>query len=48
MSEQEVVAKAPDLVAPVLGAEKCTKLIEKIFVLGRVQDVRELRPLLQP
>jgi 2-methylcitrate dehydratase PrpD len=48
MSQEEVVAKARDLVTPVLGSDKCTKLIEKIFGLDRVRDVRELRPLLQP
>jgi len=48
MSEAEVVAKARDLMAPVLGAEKCTRLIEKMLKLDRVQDLRELRPLLQP
>jgi 2-methylcitrate dehydratase PrpD len=48
MSQDEVVAKARDLVTPVLGADKCAKLIEKIFELERVPDVRELRPLLQP
>jgi 2-methylcitrate dehydratase PrpD len=48
MSREEVVAKARDLVTPVLGAETCTKLIEKIFGLDRVRDIRELRPLLQP
>jgi 2-methylcitrate dehydratase PrpD len=48
MNRDEVVAKARDLVTPVLGAETCTKLIEKIFALERVPDVRELRPLLQP
>jgi 2-methylcitrate dehydratase PrpD len=47
MSQEEVVAKARDLVTPVLGADKCTKLIDKIFGLDRVRDVRELRPLLQ-
>ncbi len=48
MSQDEVVAKARDLVTPVLGADTCAKLIEKIFGLDRVRDVRELRPLLQP
>ncbi len=48
MSREEVVAKARDLVTPVLGADTCAKLIEKIFGLDRVRDVRELRPLLQP
>jgi 2-methylcitrate dehydratase PrpD len=48
MSQDEVVAKTRDLVTPVLGAETCTKLIEKIFQLDQVPDIRELRPLLQP
>ena len=47
MSRDEIVAKARDLVTPVFGAEKCNKLIEKIFNLDEVRDVRELRPLLQ-
>jgi 2-methylcitrate dehydratase PrpD len=48
MSQDEVVVKARDLVTPVLGAATCSKLIEKIFQLDRVPDIRELRPLLQP
>jgi 2-methylcitrate dehydratase PrpD len=48
MSQEEVVAKARDLVSPVLGADTCTKLIDKISSLDRVRDVQELRPLLQP
>jgi 2-methylcitrate dehydratase PrpD len=47
MSRDEIVAKARDLVTPVLGAETCTKLIEKVFGLEQMKDVRELRPLLQ-
>jgi 2-methylcitrate dehydratase PrpD len=47
MSKDEIVAKARDLITPVLGAETCTKLIETVFGLERVKDVRELRPLLQ-
>ena len=47
MSRDEIVTKARDLVTPVFGAEKCNKLIEKIFKLDDVRDVRELRPLLQ-
>jgi 2-methylcitrate dehydratase PrpD len=47
MSKDEIVAKARDLVTPVLGAETCTKLIEKVFGLEQMKDVRELRPLLQ-
>ena len=47
MSRDEIVTKARDLVTPVFGAEQCNKLIEKIFKLDDVRDVRELRPLLQ-
>jgi 2-methylcitrate dehydratase PrpD len=47
MSHDEIVAKARDLITPVLGAEKCAKLIERIYALEQVQDIRDLRPLLQ-
>jgi 2-methylcitrate dehydratase PrpD len=47
MSKEEIIAKARDLITPVLGAESCTRLIEKIFALEQIKDVRELRPLLQ-
>jgi hypothetical protein len=48
MSHDEIVAKARDLITPVLGAEKCTGLIDRIFALEQVKDIRELRTLLQP
>ena len=47
MSEDEIVGKARDLIVPVLGADKCTALIDQVLALERVKDVRELRPLLQ-
>jgi len=47
MSRDEVVAKARDLIVPVLGATKCDALVEKLLGLENVKDVRELRPLLQ-
>jgi 2-methylcitrate dehydratase PrpD len=47
MSKEEIIAKARDLITPVLGTEKCTNLIEKVFGLEQIKDVRELRPLLQ-
>lgn len=47
MPREEVVAKARDLMAPVLGAATTASLIEKVFALERVKDIRELRPLLQ-
>jgi len=47
MTSDEVTAKARDLMAPVLGAQKCATLIERIFALEEVANIRELRPLLQ-
>ncbi|HLH98628.1 MAG TPA: MmgE/PrpD family protein [Xanthobacteraceae bacterium] len=47
MSQEEIVAKARDLIIPVLGSETCTKLIDKVFGLEQVKDIRELRSLLQ-
>ena len=47
MSRDEVVAKAQDLMNPVLGAPKATKLIEAIFGIERIKNITELRPLLQ-
>jgi 2-methylcitrate dehydratase PrpD len=47
MTRDEVIAKASDLIAPVLGSAKCSRLIEKIFHFEDVGDIRELRPLLQ-
>lgn len=47
MTRDEVVAKARDLITPVLGAATCGKLIEKIWALENVKEIGELRPLLQ-
>jgi 2-methylcitrate dehydratase PrpD len=47
MDREEVVAKARDLIAPILGAPKCDALVDKLLNLENVKDVRELRPLLQ-
>jgi 2-methylcitrate dehydratase PrpD len=47
MTRDEVLAKARDLITPVLGAQKCAELIGKIVGLEAVTDIRELRPLLQ-
>ena len=47
MTRDEVVAKARELMAPVLGATTCSNLIERVLALDTVKDVRELRPLLQ-
>ena len=47
MTRDEVVAKARELMTPVLGAATCSNLIERVLALDAVKDVRELRPLLQ-
>jgi len=47
MPREEVVAKARDLMTPVLGAERCGKLIQTTLNLEMLKSIRELRPLLQ-
>ena len=47
MTRAEIVAKASDLIAPILGPVKCASLIERIFQLDSVRSIRDLRPLLQ-
>jgi 2-methylcitrate dehydratase PrpD len=47
MTRDEVVDKARDLIAPVLGPATCSTLIDKLLALETLKDVRELRPALQ-
>jgi 2-methylcitrate dehydratase PrpD len=47
MSRVEVIDKARDLTAPILGREPAERLIETVFAIEAVTDVRSLRPLLQ-
>jgi 2-methylcitrate dehydratase PrpD len=47
MTREEVVAKARELMTPVLGATKTSKLIDRVLGLDNVKNIRELRPLLQ-
>lgn len=47
MTREEIIAKARDLITPVLGASKCRSLIERVFALETLRNVRELRALLQ-
>jgi 2-methylcitrate dehydratase PrpD len=47
MSRAEVMEKARDLTAPVLGREKSSGLIDTIYAIEAVSDMRSLRPLLQ-
>jgi 2-methylcitrate dehydratase PrpD len=47
MTRAEVVDKARDLIAPVLGAPTAQKLIDTLLGIEAVKDVRALRPMLQ-
>jgi 2-methylcitrate dehydratase PrpD len=47
MTRQEVMNKARDLMAPVLGAGQADQLIEAVLNLERLASVRALRSLLQ-
>jgi 2-methylcitrate dehydratase PrpD len=47
MTRDEVIAKARDLITPVLGAAASSKLIDAVFALESVKNIRDLRPLLQ-
>lgn len=47
MSRQEIEDKARDLIAPIFGPDRCAKLIQTVFHLEAVRNIRELRPLLQ-
>jgi 2-methylcitrate dehydratase PrpD len=47
MARTEVIDKARDLTAPILGREKSDKLIESVFAIETITDIRSLRPLLQ-
>ncbi len=47
MSRDEVAAKSRDLLAPVLGRRRAQRLIDTVWSIERVGDVRRLRRLLQ-
>ena len=47
MTQDEVIAKSRDLMAPALGPATCSALIERVLTLENVKNIRELRPLLQ-
>jgi hypothetical protein len=41
------VAKSNELMEPVLGAQTCANLVERVLGIESVKDIRELRPILQ-
>jgi hypothetical protein len=45
MPREEVVAKARDLIAPVLGGATAQKLIDTVIAIETVPNIRALRPL---
>ena len=47
MPRGEVVDKARDLIAPVLGTVTAQKLVDVLLAIETVKDIRTLRPLLQ-
>ena len=47
MTQDEIVAKSRDLIAPTLGSTTCGALIDRVLKLENVGNIRELRPLLQ-
>ncbi len=47
MGRNEVIDKVRDLTAPVLGRDASTKLIETIFEIEKVADIRTLRRMFQ-
>jgi 2-methylcitrate dehydratase PrpD len=47
MSRAEVIDKARNLTAPVLGRARSERLIETVYAIEAVTDIRSLRPLLQ-
>jgi 2-methylcitrate dehydratase PrpD len=47
MSRTEVMEKARDLTAPILGHEKSARLIDAVYALETLTDIRNLQPLLQ-
>ncbi|HWO42576.1 MAG TPA: MmgE/PrpD family protein [Candidatus Eisenbacteria bacterium] len=46
MSRAEVIDKARDLIAPVVGRETSELLINTVYEIENVTDIRQLRPLL--
>jgi 2-methylcitrate dehydratase PrpD len=47
MTRAEVVDKARDLIAPVIGGATAKKLIDALLGIEKLKDIRQLRPLLQ-
>jgi hypothetical protein len=46
MTREEVVAKARDLVTPIIGASTTQKFIDTVFSIERVKNVVALRAMI--
>lgn len=47
MSRTEVIDKARDLIAPVLGRETSEHRVKTVYEIENVTDIRKLRPFLR-
>jgi hypothetical protein len=47
LTREQVIAKARDLMTPVIGEASTSRLIDRVLELEKVNDIHELRPLLQ-
>jgi 2-methylcitrate dehydratase PrpD len=47
MSRDEVIRKAHDLCEPIIGKAQTDALVEKVFTLEKLSNVRDLRSVLQ-
>jgi len=47
MSKDEVIAKATDLMTPILGTDRCKNLVQRILSVDTVRNMREMTPLLR-
>jgi hypothetical protein len=47
MTREQLVAKCRDLMTPVLDVGPSARLIERVFSLDTMPDIRALRPFLQ-
>ena len=47
LTREQVIAKARDLMEPVIGDTSTSRLIDRVLELEKLHDIHELRPLLQ-
>ena len=47
LTREQVIAKARDLMDPVIGDTSTSRLIDRVLQLEKIKDIHELRPLLQ-